>query len=304
MNNLEKITSQLPFPKLKKAAEELSLSYRAQTEGIKSKKFMATLDHKIAYLALRMPATYAAIQDVLRRINEPIHSLLDVGSGPGTAYLAALNQFPTLKEALLIEKDPQMIKLGQELIQRATYQSQGIETYKAQKTFDLVIAAYSLSELPEESLSTILEELWKSAGKYLCIIESGTPYGFKTILQARSKLIELGGHLVAPCTHEKACPMQNSKDWCHFSVRFERTQLQRRVKEATLGYEDEKYSYIIVSKAPIARPESRIVKTPVKRSGFISFTLCNARGLETKIFSKKDGEAYQEAKKLEWGDSL
>lgn len=301
---IESLVSCVSFTKLKKAAEELSSAYRLQTGGIKSLKFMAHEEHKYAYLALRMPATYAAIQEVLKQIHEPISSLLDVGSGPGTAYLAACNQFSELKEVLLIEKDPQMIKLGQELLMKALYQHQALEAYRAIKSYDLVIAAYALSELPDENLSNVIQELWKSTGKYLCLIESGTPYGFKTILQVRKQLIELKANLVAPCTHEEACPMEKGHDWCHFSVRFERTKLQKRVKEATLGYEDEKYSYIIASKNPVPRPLNRIVKTPVKRSGFISFTVSNANGLENKIFSKKDREIYLQAKKLEWGDTF
>ena len=80
--------------------------------------------------------------------------------------------------------------------------------------------------------------------------------------------------------------------------------MQRLVKGATLGYEDEKYSYLLVSKEPIERPESRIVKTPDKHSGHVRFVLCNLRGLETKVISKKEKEVYKEAKKLDWGDAL
>lgn len=311
MNNLleekiEALTSRIPFKKLEQAANELSLSYRAQTDGIKT-KFMFSDDHRLAYLALRMPATYAAITDVLKKIPVPIKSLLDIGSGPGTAFWAAISQFPEINEALLIERDKQMIGYGRELLgnlRHVDYQSHDITTYIPSKPYNLITAAYSLSELSETALESTLTKLWQSADPILCLIESGTPYGFNTILQARKILLKQNAFIVAPCTHSNPCPWSDGNPWCHFSTRFDRTRLQKRVKGAELGYEDEKYSYLIVSKTPLPRPESRIVKSPIKRSGFISLTLCDSTGIHDQIFSKKQKEPYLAAKNLTWGDGL
>lgn len=305
---IENLTASIPFKRLEKAANELSLSYRAQTDGIKTQKpFMFSSDHRLAYLALRMPATFNAISCVLEKIPLPITSLLDIGSGPGTAFWAALNQFPTLKEALLIERDKEMIVHGKRLLSgqnNAIYQSTDITTFTPPKSYDLITAAYSLSELSESTLEPILTKLWQAANPILCLIESGTPYGFQTILRAREILLKQNAFILAPCTHHNPCPWSSGNPWCHFSTRFERTRLQKRVKGAELGYEDEKYSYLIVSKTPLPRPESRIVKSPIKRSGFLSLTLCDSSGIHDKNFSKKQKEIYQEAKKLDWGDGL
>lgn len=313
MNNtlelaIERIAARIPFSKLEQAAIELSQGYRMQTEGQKAEKpYMLKEEHKIAYLALRLPATFASISAVLKHIPIEINSLLDIGSGPGTAYLAASLLFPKIQETLLIEKDSSLIRLGQELIgnqKTVNFRASDMKSFVPERSYDLITAAYALSELPETQLQTTLSNLWKAADPLICIIEPGTPYGFKTILQARAHLIQQGAHILAPCTHENACPWLNTQEWCHFSVRFDRTRLQKRVKNAFLGYEDEKYSYLIASKVPLVRPASRIVKTPIKRSGFINFTLCDSTGIHSQIFSKKQGEAYQAVKKLEWGDGL
>lgn len=307
---IETLTARIPFKKLEQASTELSLSYRAQTDGIKSKKpFMFSDDHRLAYLALRMPATYAAIADVLKKIPIQVKSLLDIGSGPGTAFFAAMSQFPELNEALLIERDKQMISHGKEMLStfknaRVEYLPQDIESYTPEKSYDLITAAYSLSELSETALESVLTKLWNAASPILCLIEPGTPYGFNAILRAREILVKKNAFIVAPCTHENPCPWKSGNPWCHFSTRFERTRLQKRVKGAELGYEDEKYSYLIVSKVPLTRPEARIVKTPIKRSGFISLTICDAQGIHDQNFSKKQKQVYLDAKKLDWGDGL
>lgn len=293
---IETLTAHLPFSKLEQAAVELSTAYRSQI-----KPFMLNDAHRLAYLALRMPATYAAISTVLEKIPAEIHTLLDIGSGPGTAFLAAKHQF-SLKEALLIEKDCEMIRLGKALDDSMNYFAADINTYRPPKSYDLITAAYSLSEL--DRLSPVLEALWEATNQILCIIEPGTPYGFKTIAAAREILIAKNGFIVAPCTHQNPCPWRDGPEWCHFSARFERTSLQKRIKSGALGYEDEKYSYLIVSKTSLETAMSRIVKTPNKRSGFIQFTLCDAQGIHQKSFSKRQGEAYQSVKKLDWGDVL
>lgn len=266
---------------------------------------MATYEQKIAYLALRMPATFAAISECLKHVPIPIKTLLDAGSGPGTGFWAAWSLFPSLQKAVLLEKDEELIKIGKELLKPltfpASYQKQDLSSYTSTESFDLAIAAYVLSELSE--MEQVVEKLFQSSSLFL-IVESGTPYGYRTILKARDYLIKKGAFILAPCTHEAKCPLAESSDWCHFAARLPRTEIQRLVKGATLGYEDEKYSYLMVSKVPFNRPESRIIKTPDKHSGHVRLTLCNKNGLETKVISRKEKEVYKDAKKLTWGDSL
>jgi ribosomal protein RSM22 (predicted rRNA methylase) len=62
-----------------------------------------------AYLATRLPATYAAVRDAMAKLAElrsdfRPQSLLDAGSGPGTVLWAAANCWPRLEDALLCWK--------------------------------------------------------------------------------------------------------------------------------------------------------------------------------------------------------
>src|SRR3954447_1418691 len=71
-----------------------------------------------AYLAARLPATYAAIHAALDAIAavRPDFApcrLLDFGAGPGTALWAARDCWPDLAEATLIEASAAMRQFGE-----------------------------------------------------------------------------------------------------------------------------------------------------------------------------------------------
>jgi ribosomal protein RSM22 (predicted rRNA methylase) len=93
-------------------------------------------------------------------------------------------------------------------------------------------------------------------------------------------------------------------DWCHFAERIERSSLHRRLKQGALGYEDEKFSYLIVAKEPHSLPNARIVRHPQHHSGHTGLTLCTSKGsLEAMTVSRRTPELYKRVRKAEWGDS-
>ena len=93
-------------------------------------------------------------------------------------------------------------------------------------------------------------------------------------------------------------------DWCHFSKRISRSSIHRQLKEGFLSHEDEKFSYIAISKVPVALPMNRILRHPEKHSGHLSLELCTHNGtIQNKTISKRDGELYKQARKLKWGDT-
>lgn len=287
------------------AREDLTERYRDRSQ---QKRFMTSDAHRKAYILSRMPATYAVVKHVLEMMRDlHIESMLDVGAGPGTATWAAHDVFPTIKNYTLIEQDADTIALGKRLASGkdfpATWQQGDISSLSTFPAHDLVVISYALGELPLDATQTLLQKLWKVTNKRLVIIEPGTMHGFSYIRKARQDLIDLGTFPVAPCPHACACPMPQD-DWCHFSKRIERTSTHRRIKGGSLGYEDEKYSYFIASKNAVALPEARILRHPEKHSGHMRFTLCTKDGLQNVTVSRRDGELYKKARKLEWGDTF
>ena len=90
----------------------------------------------------------------------------------------------------------------------------------------------------------------------------------------------MGGRIAAPCPGNMVCPIEDP-DWCHFAARVERTSLHRRLKEAELGYEDEKFSYVVLAKTEAEPARARIVSRPEQKPGLIVLETCTAEGLRT-----------------------
>jgi ribosomal protein RSM22 (predicted rRNA methylase) len=98
--------------------------------------------------------------------------------------------------------------------------------------------------------------------------------------------------------------MAAARDWCHFSQRVERTSLHRRLKQGELGYEDEKFSYVVLSRRETKPATARVVRHPLRHSGHVQLDLCTPAGVERRTVSRRTGAQYREAKKVESGSEF
>lgn len=321
LETIEALALPLSQKELQNSASRLSSLYRSYNP------VTPTIQDHIAYLSCRMPATFAACREVFYRLRELLPnftptSFLDYGAGPATAYFAVRDLYDTIASATLIERDPSFISLGKKLIaafdesksstnSQTTWKQIRAEEVKTEP-HDIVSASYMLSELTEESREHVIKNFWNATTGALVLVEPGTPKGYATLMQARTILLGDGATIVAPCPHQLACPMSGHSDaWCHFSIRLARTKLHKNVKDAKLGYEDEKFSYLIAAKACVSTSpqhscrHSRIVGHIAKHSGHLNVALCTPQGtLEEKTISKRHNELYKIAKKASWGDVL
>ncbi len=283
---------------LKKTAQALSERYR---NGIKP--FLRTKQDRYAYLLTRLPATKAALQRVFQEIRGfPLESMLDIGAGPGTSWLAAQEIWENLT-ATLIERDHDFVEMGSKMTpsDRVRWVTTDVSKLPPLEIHDLVLFSYSWGEILD---LTLLKRAWEATRQFLIVVEPGTPRGYESMLKARDFCISQQGKVFAPCPHSHRCPWENTKDWCHFGVRLERTEDHRLAKEGSLGYEDEKFSYIILSKQAEAPAFSRLLKDPLRRKGHTLITLCAKDGIEQKTITKKDKEIYKPINKLKWGDKI
>lgn len=284
---------------IRKAAQALSERYR---QGISP--FLRSEVDRYAYLVTRYPATQAALKRVFQQIRSfPIQSMLDIGAGPGTSWGAASEIWHDLKQATLLERDKVFVEIGKASTPRdvVSWISEEASTLNGMGEHDVVLFSYSWGEI--EDLG-VLEQSWKLARKFLVIVEPGTPQGFARVLKAREFCVQKGGKVFAPCPHSEACPWKRGPEWCHFGVRLERSFEHRFAKEGALGYEDEKFSYVILSKQEAALPLRRLLKDPARRKGHTIVTLCTSHGIERAVFTKKNKEEYKAVNKLSWGDKI
>lgn len=291
-------------------AKNVSENYRNMTG------YVSGSDQVKAYIAYRMSATYAAIYYVLNKLKERMPdfapaTLLDAGAGPGTALWASTEIFDSLKEFILYEKEDDMIYTGERLMGniqdidncRVNWIKADVTGITLHDKSDLVTVAYMLNELNESNRETFLKNVWDCTNKVLVLIEPGTPEGHKRIEQARKLLTKSGACTVIPCPHNRSCPIEKD-DWCHFTVRVDRPKFLRLTKNASLSYEDEKFSYVCLSKQPyVDQPEGIVIRHPQIRKGHIILDLCTQGSIEKRMYSKKD-EDYKRYRKLDWGDEI
>lgn len=308
---IENLTSGFSLSSLTAATQEVSGRYRNPNQLSKAPALTSD-QHRLSYLITRLPATFEAIHAVLTELTKRAptfipKNLLDVGAGPGTGLWAASNVFSSLTQATLIEQDSAFLSIGKQLAEELPSATQWIQDNMTKRDsypgHDLVLLSYSIGEIEPAAALDVLKACWEATQQAMIVIEPGTPRGYETILRARRALVEWGGHLIAPCPQSGKCPMEGTKDWCHFSARVARTSFHRQAKAGALGHEDEKFSYIIVTKGAGQPVTERVVRHPLARSGHVHLELCTPDGIKKTVVSKKQGDSYRWAKKAEWGDS-
>ncbi|HEV2514006.1 MAG TPA: small ribosomal subunit Rsm22 family protein [Devosia sp.] len=277
-----------------------------------SRQVIGGADDAVAYALSRMPATYAAVSAVLEELQARApefapRTLLDAGAGPGTAGWAVAEAFegiaPTLMDhnraflALAATLAEGTALAGAELLEL------DLGRFELATRYDLVTCAYALTELPDAEMLAAAARLWRHSDGVLAIIEPGRPRDYQRLMAVRRRLIELGGRVLAPCPHERDCPLLEP-DWCHFSVRLSRSRDHMRLKGGTLGYEDEKYSYLVMARPGIGAPAAgRVLRRPEENKFSVTLAICGADGLETRVVPSRDKLAFKAAKKLDWGDA-
>ena len=285
-------------------AEKMSAAYRS---GGTSHTIATSLD-AAAYAVARMPATYAAIAAVFDRLTDAMPgfapaTVLDVGAGTGAASWAAQAAWPDTAVTML-DHNPALRAMARKLADNGPLAQAeilagdlGVEKPEA----DLVVAGYVLAELAEERAAAVAVDLWRSASKMLVLVEPGTPQGFARIRAARAALIEAGAHVAAPCTHDNECPLTGD-DWCHFSQRLPRSRDHMLLKGANVPFEDERYTFIAVTRAQVAHDAARILAPPLEAKPGLTFKLCDGEGLRAQFVASRGKDEYRRVRKLGWGD--
>ena len=290
------------------AVGALSAAYRS---GGRPGKVLDSPTAARAYAAFRMPATFAAVRAALRAAGPQLRpaTLLDLGGGTGAAVWAAAATLPSLLSAHVLDGSPAALALGRSLAAHAPAPVLAGATWTHTRwpaelpAADLVTLAYFAGELRAQEQVAVVAAAADRA-RAVAVVEPGTPAGFGDLLRARNTLLGNGFRVVAPCPHDRSCPWAAGPDWCHFAARLPRSARHRQVKGGRLGWEDEKFSYVVAVRDGADRPAGRIVRHPFQRKGLVELTVCAAQpGVERVIVSKRRGTDYKAARDAGWGDA-
>lgn len=305
-NKIESLIDSYKISDLKRATKNISDKYL--NESGRGDRLVISKQDVLTYAVIRMPATFAAFSKALKYtlelIDDDIESVLDLGSGTGSVIVASkyLLNHPSIT---CLEREKEMINFAREVIDEKNSvnfiecdSSKGLPDIKA----DLVTASYFYNELDDATKEAVLEAIWEKSNKYILIVEPGTPTAFSALKKARDFFLKKGGHIIAPCPHADKCPLAED-DWCHFVTRVARSRLHKLLKDADVPYEDEKFSYLAISKEAVNGCKSRILRHPLIQGGRITLELCTSEGnKETKVVTKSNKESFKIAKKSQAGD--
>jgi ribosomal protein RSM22 (predicted rRNA methylase) len=304
----------------KAIAERAAAQSRMYRGGGGSHRIVTEAD-VLAYAFARLPATYAAAAAVFNATHESLPafqplSMLDVGAGPGTAAFAAVQAFETIVNVRLIDANASlqdlalrlMAEAGSEALRQVVHQQsyrQGdaLALLAKAQPADLVVASYVTGEIAADELPRFAQLLWAATAGALVVIVPGTPEGSRRVLRMRGELIAAGAHVAAPCPHERECPLR-PPDWCHFAQRLPRSRDQLRIKGAEVPFEDEKFSYVVLSRRKPQSIDARVLAPPKITKSGITAKLCTDGGVVTDIAARRDPDAYRRRKSWRWGDSV
>ncbi|MGR3294574.1 MAG: small ribosomal subunit Rsm22 family protein [Candidatus Scalindua sp.] len=299
------------YPK-EKNLEELFYAYQSP-----ARRNTYINDHSMAalYMITRGRSIMGVMEKIISQNLEVFHdveSVVDFGGGPGT-FLFALSKFKTINKYTNIERSDAFIGILNALVEEFlsssvphTYVDSISCNYLRLEPQDipindLCVFSYTFCECDNslDSLSGLVEN-----SNMVLIIEPGTPSGCKNIIQARDKLIEKGFSTIAPCTvSNEFCPLRDSEsDWCHFVERIDRSRIQRHLKNGVLGYEYEKYSYLLMSKYPSHPDGKRIISRPNYTKHSVSFDICSEKSSHIVITKRENKNEFKIVKKSIRGD--
>ncbi len=214
-------------------------------------------------------------------------TLLDLGGGTGAAAWAAVDRWPEIREVTVVDQVRDALDLGAGLAAESPSPALRSAAWLAQPLggavpdADLVTVSYVLGELDRRGTAATRR---RGDGGRRHRGDRGAGHARRLRADprgARSRLIESGRVIVAPCPHQAACPMPPGKDWCHFGARVNRSALHRKVKDADLSYEDEKFSYVVAvaGRRPLGRcPMPGFCGGRCSGKGLVQLHLCQPDG--------------------------
>uniref|UniRef100_A0A8C9C6T0 Ribosome assembly protein METTL17, mitochondrial n=1 Tax=Phocoena sinus TaxID=42100 RepID=A0A8C9C6T0_PHOSS len=281
----------------------------------------------LVYMAARLDGGFAAVSRIQARLPDfQPQTLMDFGSGTGSVTWAAHSTWgQSLQEYMCVDSSAAMLELAEKLLKGGSGSGmpyvpgvffRQFLPVSPKVQFDVVVSAFSLSELPSKANHTdVVQTLWRKTGHFLILVENGTKAGHSLLMDARdlvlngkekSPLDPRPGFVFAPCPHELPCPQLTASKplACSFSQAYHPIPFSWNKKP-----KEEKFSMVILARGS---PEEanrwpRITQPVLKRPRHVHCHLCCPDGhmQHAVITARRHGrDLYRCARVSSWGDRL
>lgn len=285
----------------------------------------------LVYMAARLDGGFAAVSRAFHEIQARLpefqpQTLMDFGSGTGSVTWAAHSTWgQSLREYMCVDSSAAMLELAEKLLKGGSGSGmpcvpgvffRQFLPVSPKVQFDVVVAAFSLSELPSKADRTdVVQTLWRKTGHFLVLIENGTKAGHSLLMDARdlvlngkekSPLDPRPGFVFAPCPHELPCPQLTASKplACSFSQAYYPIPFSWNKKP-----KEEKFSLVILARGSPEKANRwpRITQPVLKRPRHVHCHLCCPDGhmQHAVITARRHGrDLYRCARVSSWGDLL
>ena len=240
-----------------------------------------------AYLLWWWPQTYLKMKAALRLAPiSPGPRILDVGSGPAPAALAAIDSLGG--EAVCFDlSEPALVEARALGIARTAREL-------PRESFDLTLAANLLSEL--EDPAAFVRQLTGT----VVIVEPALRETGRALLGVRDALLREGWFAAAPCLMQQPCPaLASPRDWCTAEVRWRPPRYFAQLADATGLRADEMLSFapLVLTRAPPAvEPQTwRVVGVAPPEKGKKRVWICGADGRMPLVRLDRDARPHNAA---------
>jgi len=246
--------------------------------------------------------------------------ILDLGSGPGTAVLGAMDFFSQQDPRPFLEftAQDQVAENLKEAARIFSNVQQGYSTLttvhstidkvegKLKGRYDIIMLSNLLNELyahdaaklsrRTELLAHLLRTFLAPDGSCI-LVEPALQGTSRDLLLVRDALHEQGFTVYAPCLRQGSCPaLLNPKDWCHEDIPWEAPPLISALDKLTgLRKDALKFSYLVLRMDGIPLSEVygaeafRMVSEPLVSKGKVEYYVCGAAG--RKLITRLDKDA-------------
>ena len=281
----------------------VSAAYVSHRVGTTLSSPISSLKSSFAYALYYSPINAAKLLHLLPhiQISKPTLSVLDVGCGPGTAGFALLAEMPQNLDLTCIETSPAMRSAAAQLLKawpapgklHSLTLKPALSDLAVPNSFDLVIAANVLAELPEHEAKGYSRKLAAVVGQggYLIIIEPGQLAHTRRAMQIRDLLLQEFPELTPrfPCLRADSCPMllASENDWCHGTIEWNQPRLHRQL-DTLLGFNKHriKFSAFIFQRGASLLPGVRVLTPPRKNSRGVEGLVCGKNLYGLVLISK------------------
>ncbi|XP_026939519.1 ribosome assembly protein METTL17, mitochondrial isoform X4 [Sagmatias obliquidens] len=254
----------------------------------------------LVYMAARLDGGFAAVSRAFHEIQARLpefqpQTLMDFGSGTGSVTWAAHSTWgQSLREYMCVDSSAAMLELAEKLLKGGSGSGmpyvpgvffRQFLPVSPKVQFDVVVSAFSLSELPSKANRTdVVQTLWRKTGHFLILVENGTKAGHSLLMDARN--LVLNGKEKSPLDPRPGFVFAPNK----------------KPKE-------EKFSMVILARGS---PEEanrwpRITQPVLKRPRHVHCHLCCPDGhmQHAVITARRHGrDLYRCARVSSWGDRL